>query len=143
MAHVRVLTINTPQQMERVYQDVIRREYYVEGKYFKGYAMPQMAEVKLWDIRIKKQAVPELLRDLNAHNLLDTELFTSNQNTKHHLPHGWLIRPLVKLWLFVTKQYIPQFSWDNSKPFTNKGWTYAFVLGCQNDPEYQKGNEEI
>jgi hypothetical protein len=129
--------------MERVYNELVRREYYVEGKHFKGYAMPQVAEIKFWDIRIKKQAVPQLLSDLNAHNLLNRDLYGSNINTKHHLPHGWLIRPLIKLYLKVTKQYIPQYSWDNSKPFTSKGWTYTFALGCQNDPEYQKGNEEI
>jgi hypothetical protein len=143
MAHVRLMTMNTPEQMEQVYNNLVRREYEVEGKHLRGYAMPQVAEIKFWDIRIKKQAVAPLLRDLNAHNFLDNELYTINDNTKHHLPAGWLVRPLIKLYLKLTKQYIPEFKWADSKPFTQAGWTYTFALGCQVDPEPKEGNEEI
>jgi hypothetical protein len=149
MAHVRLVTYSTPEQTATWYQEMLQRQYPVEGTLFRGFTSPQVSEVKLWDVRIKKEAVSQFLTDNMAHNLTSKahvwDKKTGEANLRHHYPHGWFLRPIFWLYLKLTKQYIPEFALENPQRqlFTKQGWHYVFVIGCQNDPERTPGNEEL
>jgi hypothetical protein len=136
----------------------------VEGHLLRGYTIPQLAEVKLWDVRIKREGVDAFLDAINAldfdnnvkkyPNLGDMLAGHSDptkqvngqdyNNLKYHLPFGKLVRYALR---FVRKvaghnpEYVRKTNTGQSLP--KKGWMYSFFISNQNDPESRPGNEAL
>ena len=143
MAHIRTTIITTPDAYKELLDTMQNRKYEIESDNLKSYCRAQVAEVHNLDIRIAKQAVPQFIADLNA---IDFHTSPFKLNHKHHIPHYWLVRPVMWVLRKLTGHYLPEISSDNqakSKRFITKGWAYAFLWGAYKDPETVKGNEEL
>src|SRR6056297_500758 len=143
MAHVRYVTIATPHQHEYMLEQLRSREYWVECDTFQGYSKPQIAEVKVFDTRIKKEAVPQFVRDMS---MMDTGVYRPNgTNYSHHMPHRRLLSWITRLFRKLVNHKSPDTrNITKVTPFHKAGgWQYTFLIGTYDDPHNARGVEEI
>ena len=127
--HVLLLTDAKPETTERFKKWVGQLDYPFEGKIRKGTNTPYLSEVKLFDIRIKKECAPAFLRDL--------------QPIKQHSFVGKLPYVLQKLVFRFTKIHnkIVGNKGCPTNPFNEQ--MYSFVLGEVDDWHNRKGQEVL
>ena len=65
MAHCYVVVEAAPDAHKHLLDEINKRKYNFTG-HRKGYNIPEVSEIKLYDFRLKKEVVPFFLRDLNA-----------------------------------------------------------------------------
>ena len=152
MAHALVLVEATPMQHDKL-KDAMNRRRYEFNKIRKGYNIPHISEIKLYDIRAKKEVIPSLLRDLGCSNLypknkninfwdvlrgrkLQKDAFLESRMT---LIIQYFIQKLGR----VIKLEPVELDYSHRpRPFV-EGWTYAWALGTIKDIERVEGNEEL
>jgi hypothetical protein len=149
--HIRLATITTPERHQAFVKEINERKYPVEGQLRRGFASPHIAEIKFWDIRAKKEIVPQTLMDCQSLDLANEKHLgaAGDSNVAHHIP--WYVRkPVVwmtKLFRYVTNHQVPEYSTPDREAkydaLPKTGWKYAFVIGCYKDPEREGGIEEL
>lgn len=139
MAHVRFAVMTTPRHHELLKKEMTQRKYYVEGPLMRGYTVPVVNEIKLYDVRMLKEGIPQLLKDLNAFDLGSS----IQGNHKHHIPFSKLISLIVRIFRKLTNHYVPEYQSLTTNKLVEKGWQYVFVVGAYADPETTPGVEEL
>ena len=103
-------------------------QYNFEGKTRRGYNKPYITEVKLYDVRIKKECAPEFIRDLEP-------------ITEHGFMGSWVNR-ILKLVRKVSGMGAPVSAPGKSqKPM--RGWFYTYVIGSVDDWHNAPGEEAL
>lgn len=153
--HARLITINTPKNHQIFLEELTKRQYPVEGQLRKGYARAHIAEIKAWDLRAKKEIIPQILTDLGTIDLGNQESmgggdgYAGRENIAHHIPTPirLLVSTFVKLIRKISNHFVPTYHTqemvDKHKRIPAVGWQYTFVVGCYADPEKEVGIEEI
>lgn len=149
--HIRLATMTTPERHEAFVKELSERKYPVEGQLRKGFASCHIAEIKFWDIRAKKEIVPQAIMDCQALDLGSEKHLgaAGDPNVTHHIP--WLVRKVIvlstKLLRKITHHEVPEYFTPEieakQRVIPAKGWKYAFVIGCYKDPEREENIEEI
>jgi len=168
MAHVLILR-DAPSFIEKdgatygtheIIEQNINKRKYTFNKYRMGYNIPSASEFKLINYRIKKECIPEFLRDLGVTNLKPKKLpkgtllalFLPMKLCKkmNLIPWYWNIGK-AKIWLMILLRMIPWLkAYDAAdgipQPFnmgqTNtKNWNYNFFLGVIEDEDRGMGEE--
>ena len=148
MSHVIFTVYASPQTHKKLVKKVEKMEYEYQGK-FKGKTRPTISEVKMYDVRIKKELVPEFMRDMNM-------MFTETQIPKNqkeppefkdiikkrdsnfnliHKAFSW-IRRLTPLKTFKKS------SGEPDPKYPQEGWAYVMFVGGLDDP-HSPDDEEI
>lgn len=133
--HLLIMSHGTPSQHENFKRKIDLLKYPYEGKYRKGYNIPHLSEIKLWDVRIKKEVAPQFLKDLGA---LDETMLT-HPNHKKHLKvklYRFLVRVLRKIFGLKKIEYSEQ----EQNKFLDS-WYQSFFMGAIEDPETEYGEE--
>lgn len=107
MSHILVAIDATEESHKRILKNINNRKYPLTGPGYarKGYCVPQMSEIKFYNIRTKKEINPEFLRDLKAYNMLSAADMTSvvgafdrNKLLPHHEAQWWF---KLRCWFFA------------------------------------------
>lgn len=146
-----VLVESTQDHFDDLVREMNRRKYPLNS-HRDGYSQPSVAEIRLLDIRAKKEVMPQIMRDLNATYLLDEKTFlgiTDSMDCKKISKTPKLKKYFVlsTFWLFrklFSKIGIYPDSFDRNLTRTDfcKGWHYAYSLGHMKDME-RDGVEEL
>lgn len=139
MAHVRFAVMTTPRHHELLKKEMTQRKYYVEGPLMKGYTVPVVNEMKLYDVRMLKEGIPQFLRDLKARDFGSN----SGENIHHHVPYYTFVSFFIRLFRKLTRHYVPEYLTLTPNKLVDRGWDYVFLIGCYKDPEEKPGVEEL
>ena len=131
--------MTTPRHHELLLEEMSQRKYYVEGPLMRGYTVPVVNEIKMYDVRMLKEGIPQFLRDLKAGDW--GKPITGNN--KHHLPFSRLISFCVRMFRKLTKHYVPEYAHLDVNPLVDRGWQKVVLIGCYKDPETTPGVEEL
>lgn len=131
--HIILLTEGPVCQHEQFLKWVKSRKYKGEGKYRTGDITPYLSEVKLYDIRIKKEGKDRFLEDLSS----QIGLIENKGNVKMHLGKTlnkleWLVTKFTSLIKIESPKRNPKIK----KEFD--GWFYIKTIGGIED----RNNEE-
>ena len=144
---------------ERIELAINSRKYNFEGPMRKGYNIPHACEWHLMEYRIKKECIPEFVRDLGG-NILNPEVNTSsifkimgvksNCDANIKINRSMLFAQYIFKWInrinkivrILPIKPVPTPAPGKAEPFTNNtGWHYTFILGILPDIETEHGEE--
>ena len=144
MAHTLIAIDTDPIQHEKLLDSINNRKYGL-AKFRAGYNIPQVSEVRFYNIRCKKEEIPFFLRDLQARNML------SKSDIKHTLSQSkadyktklslkiritmWIMEKILKT-AGINKA--PAYADGPAIPFV-EGWCYAYCFGTLKDHETEWG----
>ena len=131
--------MTTPRHHEMLLKEMSQRKYYVEGPLMRGYTVPVVNEIKMYDVRMLKEGIPQFLKDLNAFDLGGI----IRGNHKHHIPFSKVVSFVVRMFRKFTGHYVPEYNHLENNKHVEKGWQYVFLIGCYKDPETTPGVEEL
>jgi len=140
-----ILAVETAKEYHKDFFESLNKKLYAyEGKNRKGFNRPHVSEIKFYDIRIKKECAPLLLRDLKAINPAGTDdvsLRMINVATRKNGFKKWLMgigfRFIRKVMgLSDCKKA------DGPRQRIMKNWCYSWLLGAYKDDRYDRGFEE-
>ena len=128
MSHIVFLRYATPKG-HKEFEDVVNKRisYHCKGKLRTGDHKPLLSEVKVYDIRVKKQLVPVLMRDLGIKD------YKKGRNKGWYSGHFQLvISRLLQVGrrLLGMKTVTPA---PGTPGLTLHGWQYNQLIGIIND----------
>lgn len=133
--HLFILSHGTPSQHKNFTEKVKLLRYPIEGPIRKGYNIPHISEVKIWDVRIKEECAPAFLEDLGV--LTETDL--EHENIQHHLKGNKIIKWADKIRGMLGLKSI-KYDLKKGTPFLD-GWYQNFLIGIKEDPKTKWGEE--
>lgn len=139
MSHTRFVLMTTPYRHKQLINELMYKEYEVEGPLFRGYTRPVFNQIIPYDVRMLKEGVPQFLSDLHAYDLAQP----IHNNTQHHIPFHRILALLLRLFRKITRHSVPPYTHLTRQELESKGWFYCFVLGEYKDPETTPGVEEL
>lgn len=147
--HITFMSYATPEQHERIKEYVNQMKIPFKGNKRQGYYIPSISEIKLYDVRLKKECVPQFLKNMEMQDFgIKPVKPTKEQkkmwndakksNKEHHIPKyfRFALNLFRKLLGYKTIEFQ---SVKNTHAFL-KGWKYNILLGVKDDPTY-KGKE--
>jgi hypothetical protein len=145
------LAIDCPPPQHKALTNAINSRAYTYNKKRAGYNIPHISEIRFYNVRAKKEIMPILLKDLNAHNLLSDDFVK-----KWYMPlsneHKVGIKQRTKTFFILTGMKLLRFMFSRANIFPPKiskkkgdtfvqGWHYVFCMGTMNDPDRGQGEE--
>ena len=150
MAHLLLLVNADQEQHQRLIKSINSRKYPFEG-FRKGYNRPHVSELKLYNVRAKKEVLPLIMRDLKVTNVFPDK--------KMSLKEVWKGPAVDKKGAFLEGRltYLLQYFLQRTSKLTRikpvpapaegeavlfvGGWYYAFSLGSIEDIDRNFGEE--
>ena len=132
--HLLILSHGTPSQHDKFKRTIDGLKYPVVGPTRRGYYIPDLSEIKIWDVRISKHCAKDFLQDLQCfkdEEFVKTDNFKSHMKTKLFM---FLIKVVRKLLGMKTIEFDPK---AGEKLYD--GWYQNMLLGCLDDPENEHG----
>ena len=146
MAHITFASYATPEQHDRIKKQINNMKLRFKGNKRQGYYIPALSELRLYDVRLKKECVPEFLKNMEMHNLdkkspkITKEMKKKlndkgKNNTDTHIPK--FIKPILRVFRKILGyDKIPEYV---NLDFTHKpikGWKQNLLIGVKDDPYY-------
>lgn len=150
MAHTYITIVADPTQQKNIVKALNHRKYKMEGHPREGYCIPHISEVKTYEIRAKKEVIPQILADLKVGEMISERTVKSlmdNGGSRTGVKIGFKIK--------ILKRFVQMFWWVLKKfefhplPFNRElkaerlvnGWHYCYGWGYRKDPESKFGEE--
>ena len=141
MAHLILAIDATPENHIRLLKEINERKYPMEqGR--KGYTIPQMSEIKFYNIRLKKEGIPPFMRDLSAYNLSNCSsssnlmgAFTDKKASKTLKLKGWFISKVMRLCYRAINVYPAPDKAEGDRETFSKEYYSTFCFGMLKDEE--------
>ncbi len=148
--HSLILVDVDPEGHRRLVEAVNSRKYHFEG-FRTGYCRPHMSEMKLYNVRCKKEVMPYVLRDFGAETLTPSDKISlwdvikgPKRSPKNAFFDGrvkfvaaYIIQKLGKL----IRINPPVIAKDRPQQKFIDGWCYVHTLGNIDDIVRQFGEE--
>jgi hypothetical protein len=139
MAHIIFVAYASPKKHAMIQQAVNEQlAYDRQGKLRRGKDRPVLSEVRLYDIRVKRQFIPEVMRDLNINGLAYDKNAKYARATKKG---GWFSGYWIGHFGFLVRigrrilrlKNPPAPAPEAERKLTLPGWHYAACVGLIDD----------
>jgi hypothetical protein len=132
--HIELVCYGSPIKHKKFIEDLNTWEYPIEGNHRVGVTKPFICEIKLYDIRIKEEAAPQFLRDINARDFSGMPDVHSNFRRKLIL---FVIKILRKLMGHTEVKHAEK------QIYSLPDWFYVFnVINFKDPKQYDGINKE-
>lgn len=137
MAHLLVLIDATPKKHQMIQELVNNKLKYPCVKGRKGEHQPTMSEVKLYNIRVWKEFLPQLMKDLRVDPLTEKQKNPAGPWFSGHYRNTKIITgaKLARKMLGLKAQEIPDETQTTLTRDDLKGYHYAWQIGVLPDLE--------
>ena len=140
MSHGEIAVCASPKLHEKLIKRVNKMKYPFEGKVRKGYNRPYINEWRLYDVRIKKELLPQFLKDFNTINPSEYQLIKGG-NIEGHVKMR-VFKLLIKIARkFIGLHDVKYKQLPRKNVITGKRY-YAVFLGSLKD-KVKNGQEEL
>lgn len=146
MAHLAVIIDTTPEQHKLLVRAMEARKYPYDKK-MKGYNSVHVSEIRAYNLRVKKEVLPLVVRDLGGFNLssslIDGLLIAIDRDKKVTFLKRFYAKTAVKLLqktLLLLNIYPAPIAEGEKNQFVT-GWYYPYVIGMTNDRDCGYGEE--
>lgn len=129
MAHIQFLTLAAPDTHKRIMKEINQWKYEIEGDYFKGVKSPFISEVRMYDVRIREEHIPQFMRDFELGNL------AGNDANKDQKVQGLHILQRAYRWVSKLMPYKKLPARATNQRYKIRGWHYSYALGKLDDPQ--------
>jgi hypothetical protein len=129
IAHVIMGLYAPPEVHEKFMKDVNHWRYKAEGKFRKGDIAPFVSEIKMYDVRLPEEIIPQFVRDIEGR--APESLIEYFQNTPSNNNKGMLKRVISFFLKFNPLKKVEKAS--GPQKYKLDSWSYAFVFGKMDD----------
>ena len=146
--HLLIVSDTAKEYHHDIFEALNNKLYPFEGKIRQGYNRPHLSEIKLYNIRVKKEVAPLLLRDMAVIN--PTSMLTHKSSNK--IMNIFTRKSRFKAWLIITAVNLIRKLGGMVDVESDKGlrdnpwkqWCYNWFIGGYRDDRFDRGfGEEL